>query len=65
MGKINIQDLYVFACKNNLFNEDIYTVIEQFKTSLKPIQTVASCNVPFEIDKIEWTYEEVLELFSS
>lgn len=69
---MTIQELYVFACKNDLLEQDIYKVINQFKTSSQPISTNTNTNINtnfknsewlFNIN-VEWSYEEVLKLFS-
>lgn len=72
---MTIQELYIFACKNDLINSDIQVVIAKYEKSLKkqvtPQPLVCATepnevnNMPFDLDKIEYSYEDVLALFSS
>ena len=72
---MTIQELYVFACKNDLINSDIQVVIAEYKKSLKKQVTSQPLlyntksnevnNLPFDLDKVEYTYEDVLALFST
>lgn len=71
---MTIQELYVFACKNDLINSDIQVVIARYEKSLKkqvtskPLVCTTKSNegnnLPFDLDKVEYTYEDVLALFS-
>lgn len=72
---MTIQELYVFACKNDLINSDVKVVITKYEKSLKkqviPQPLVCTTeynegnNLPFNLDKVEYTYEDVLALFNS
>ena len=63
---MTIQELYIFANKNNLLNKDIYDVINKFNNSSKPTQEIVNRDKSYVVlDKIEWSYEDVIELFSS
>ena len=64
---MTIQELYIFACKNDLLDKDIYQVINKFNSFSKPQSSQATTNTdnPFPVTKVEWSYEEVMELFSS
>lgn len=64
---MTIQELYIFACKNNLLDKDIYQVINKFNNFSKPqpIQVANDNNNSSNITKVEWSFEEVMELFSS
>ena len=72
---MTIQELYVFACKNDLINSDIQVVIAKYEKSLKkratsqPLVYITESNevnnLPFDLDKVEYTYEDVLTLFST
>ena len=72
---MTIQELYVFACKNDLINSDVKVVIAKYEQSLKkqvtpqPLvcttESNESNNLPFNLDKVEYTYEDVLALFST
>lgn len=72
---MTIQELYVFACKNDLINSDVQVVIAKYEKSLKKQVTPQSLvyntksnevnNIPFDLDKVEYTYEDVLALFST
>lgn len=72
---MTIQELYVFACKNDLINSDVKVVIAKYEQSLKKQVTpqLLVCttesnkvnNLPFNLDKVEYTYEDVLALFST
>ena len=61
-----IQELYIFACKNDLLDKDIYQVINKFHnfSESSSIQ-VTNENNPFHVTKVHWSFEEVMELFSS
>lgn len=64
---MTIQELYIFACKNDLLDKDIYQVINKFNDFSKPqpIQVTTNRDDPFQITKVHWSFEEVMELFSS
>lgn len=64
---MTIQELYVFACKNDLLEKDIYQVINKFNnfSKSKSSQAINNIDNPFHITKVEWSFEEVMELFSS
>lgn len=64
---MTIQELYVFACKNDLLDKDIYQVINKFNNFSKSqsSQVINDTDNPFHITKVEWSFEEVMELFSS
>ena len=72
---MTIQELYVFACKNDLINSDIQVVIAKYEESIKkqvtPQPLVCNTksnegnNLSFDLDKVEYTYEDVLALFST
>lgn len=64
---MTIQELYIFACKNDLLDKDIYQVINKFNDFSKPqpIQVTTDTDDPFHVTKVEWSFEEVMELFSS
>ena len=64
---MTIQELYVFACKNDLLEKDIYQVINKFNNFSKSqsSQSINDTDNPFHITKVEWSFEEVMELFSS
>ena len=72
---MTIQELYVFACKNDLINSDVQVVIAEYKKSLKKQVTPQSLvcttksnkdnNLSFDLNKVEYTYEDVLALFST
>ena len=64
---MTIQELYVFACKNDLLEKDIYQVINKFNNFSKsqPSQAINDTDNPFHITKVEWSFEEVMELFSN
>ena len=72
---MTIQELYIFAYKNDLMNSDVQVVIANYEKSLKkqvtPQSLVCSTesnevnNLPFDLDKVEYTYEDVLALFST
>ena len=64
---MTIQELYVFACKNDLLDKNIYQVINKFNNLSKPqsSQSTAYTDYPFHVTKVEWSFEEVMELFSS
>lgn len=63
---MTLQELYVFACKNDLLDKDIYQVINKFNnfSEHSSIQ-ITDKEDPFHITKIHWSFEEVMELFSS
>ena len=64
---MTIQELYVFACKNDLLEKDAYQVINKFNNFSKSqhSQSINDTDNPFHITKVEWSFEEVMELFSS
>ena len=64
---MTIQELYVFACKNDLLEKDVYQVINKFNNFSKsqPFQVINDTDNTFHITKVEWSFEEVMELFSS
>ena len=64
---MTIQELYVFACKNDLLEKDVYQVINKFNNFLKSqsSQVINDIDNQFHITKVEWSFEEVMELFSS
>lgn len=72
---MTIQELYVFACKNDLMSSDVQVVITKYEKFLKkqvtPQPLVCATesnevnNLPFDLDKVEYTYEDVLALFST
>lgn len=72
---MTIQELYVFACKNDLMSSDVQVVIAKYEKFLKkqvtpqPLVCTAESNevnnLPFDLDKVEYTYEDVLALFST
>ena len=64
---MTIQELYVFACKNDLLEKDVYQVINKFNNFSKsqPSQVINYTDNQFHITKVEWSFEEVMELFSS
>ena len=72
---MTIQELYIFACKNDLINSDIQVVIAKYEKSLKKQATSQPLvyatesnevnNLPFDLDKVKYTYEDVLALFST
>ena len=64
---MTIQELYVFACKNNLLDNDVYQVINKFNNFSKsqPSQVINDIDNQFHITKVEWSFEEVMELFSN
>lgn len=64
---MTIQDLYIFACKQDLLNKDVYEVLNKFKASLHIDNINDSDDITIGIfgSKVEFTYEDVLELFSS
>lgn len=41
---MTIQELYIFACKNDLLDKDIYQVINKFNDSSKPQSDQAATN---------------------
>lgn len=63
---MTIQELYIFACKNDLLDKDIYQVINKFH-SLSESSNIQVNNEdnPFHITKVYWSFEEIMELFSS
>ena len=64
---MTIQELYVFAYKNDLLKKDVYQVINKFNNFSKSQSSKAinDTDNPFHITKVEWSFEEVMELFSS
>lgn len=64
---MTIQELYVFACKNDLLEKDVYQIINKFNnfSKSKSSQAINSIDNLFHITKVEWSFEEVMELFSS
>ena len=64
---MTIQELYVFACKNDLLEKDIYQVINKFNnfSKSKTSQAINDTDNSFHITKVEWSFEEVMELFSN
>ena len=64
---MTIQELYVFACKNDLLDNDVYQVINKFNNFLKsqPSQVINDIDKQFHITKVEWSFEEVMELVSN
>ena len=64
---MTIQELYVFACKNDLLDKDVYQVINKFNNFSKSqsSQAINDTDNSFHITKVEWSFEEVMELFSS
>lgn len=63
---MTIQELYIFACKNDLLDKEVYTVINKFNTSSNTTTIIIddSNDLPFKLDIIEYSYEDVLNLFS-
>ena len=59
---MTIQELYIFACRNNLLDKDIYQVINKFNdfSKLQPIQVTTDEDNPFHIPKVHWSFEEVI-----
>ena len=59
-----IQELYIFACRNNLLDKDIYQVINKFNdfSKLQPIQVTTDEDNPFHITKVHWSFEEVIRI---
>ena len=51
---MTIQELYIFACKNDLLDKDIYQVINKFNdfSKLQPIQVTTDEDNPFHITKV-------------
>lgn len=74
---MTIQELYIFACKHDLLDKDTQEVITKYRTSLQQISTnkeevhpkrekgAINTNLPFVFDKVEYSYEDMLALFSS
>lgn len=63
---MTIQEVYIFACKHNLLDKDIYQVINKFHSFLETSNTdVIDKDSPFSITKVHWSFEEIMELFSS
>ena len=64
---MTIQELYIFACKNDLLEKDVYQVINKFNnfSKSKTFKAINDTDNPFHITKVEWSFEEVMELFSS
>ena len=64
---MTIQELYVFACKNDLLEKDVYQVINKFNNFSKSqsSQAINDIDNTFHVTKVEWSFEEVMELFSS
>ena len=74
---MTIQELYIFACKHDLLDKDAQEVITKYRTSSQ--QNSASkeeahpkrereginSNLPFVLDKVEYSYEDVLALINS
>ena len=59
---MTIQELCIFACRNNLLDKDIYQVINKFNDFSKPqpIQVTTDRDDPFQITKVHWSFEEVI-----
>lgn len=73
---MTIQELYVFACKHDLLDKEIQEVITKYKASSqqnsrkeeahpKEEREKINAKLPFMLDKVEYSYEDVLALFSS
>ena len=72
---MTIQELYIFACKNDLMSSDVQVVIAKYEKFLtkqvtpQPLVCATESNkvnnLPFDLDKVEYTYEDVLALFST
>ena len=74
---MTIQELYIFACKHDLLDKDTQEVITKYRTSsqqnstnkeeahLKREKEAINANLPFVFDKVEYSYEDVLALFST
>ena len=64
---MTIQELYIFACTNDLLDKYIYQVINKFNNFSKPQSSQATTDTDnsFPVTKVEWNYEEVMEVFSS
>ena len=64
---MTIQELYIFACKNDLLDKNIDQVINKFNKFSKPkiSKAINDIDNQFHITKVEWSFEEVMELFSS
>ena len=74
---MTIQELYIFACKHDLLDKDTQEVITKYRTSSQQISTnkeeahlkrekeAINTNLPFVFDKVEYSYEDVLALFST
>lgn len=64
---MTIQELYVFACKNDLLDKDVYQVINKFNNFSKSqsSKSINDTDNSFHINKVEWSFEEVMELFSN
>ena len=59
---MTIQELYIFACRNNLLDKDIYQVINKFNdfAKLQPIQVTTDKDNHFHITTVHWSFEEVI-----
>lgn len=74
---MTIQELYIFACKHGLLDKDAQEVITKYRTSsqqnsikkeeahLKREREEINTNLPFVLNKVEYSYEDVLALFNS
>lgn len=75
---MTVQDFYVFACKNDLLNNDPTEVLIKYKASLQHNSaneahhdnnyiknTGTNTNLPFKLEIIEYSYEDVYTLFST
>lgn len=65
---MTIQELYIFACKQDLLDKDVYEVINKFKNSSQQntVNNNPVLNISFtKANSTEWSYEDVLKLFSN
>lgn len=61
---MTVLDLFIYACKNDLQDKDIDIVINQFKdSSVQSSEELYDLDVPFCSDRLEWSTEDIFELF--
>lgn len=59
---MTIQELYYFAINHSLLNNEINDVIREYMQDSSNIQPTIR---PLELDKVEYTFEDVIALFST
>lgn len=58
---MTIQELYYFAINHSLLNKEVNEVIREYMQYNSKVKTTSK---PLNINKVEYTFEDVIALFS-